>query len=156
MSQCFEKLWQRKLGAGCVSVILLFSSYHKQVSAMDCASSLICGSEINEILLITAVIAVCFLLFVQSIVIICMARKLNKLRESFGKSTLSKGKFSSLPELSYRMTDPDEDITYLTRPKDSTFVNPKSRSTVTSFYNEGQEMTVIAGNHDNAEIWNLK
>ena len=35
------------------------------------------------LVLITAVIAVCFLLFVQSIVIICMARKLNKLRERY-------------------------------------------------------------------------
>ena len=63
----------------------LFTSYAKfnfylniQINANECYLYVIL-----VLVLITAVIAVCFLLFVQSIVIICMARKLNKLRERY-------------------------------------------------------------------------
>ena len=48
------------------------------------------------LVLITAVIAVCFLLFVQSIVIICMARKLNKLRERYVLLLLTGRKVSQM------------------------------------------------------------
>ena len=63
----------------------LFTSYAKfnfylniKINANECYLYVIL-----VLVLITAVIAVCFLLFVQSIVIICMARKLNKLRERY-------------------------------------------------------------------------
>lgn len=147
----------------CIFVILVFGSFDKQVvSAADCSNSLICGSEVNEILLIAAVVAVCFLFFVQSIVIVCIAYKFKKFKQSMRTMSPTRETYhSSLPNLTYKLKDSEEeDITYLTRSNGlaSTFRDSKRKSRVTSFFNEGQELTVLDkpdANGGTAEIWNL-
>ncbi|KAL9964217.1 hypothetical protein ACROYT_G027828 [Oculina patagonica] len=62
---------------------LMLVSLHK-VSAACCANdytSLICCSRTTEILLIAVVIALCFVFFIQCIIIVCLAHKLSKVQK---------------------------------------------------------------------------
>lgn len=147
-------------------LLVIFASFNAKVCAEDtCKDSLICGDRIIEILFITALLAVCVMFLIQSIIIACLSYKLKKFQERVESMNSSIGSYKNHAFNPYFSTNESgiseiEDITYmpLTRTRRFTASFPTDNNNANQVPKESTdrtEFTIVDANDRQKQIWGL-